>query len=528
MTLIENIAVAVNSDFKVYLPLLFPQILQVFDSERAERQHAVLKALHALKVFGPNLEGYLHLVLPAVIRLIERSDFPLSIRKAGIQTLGQLCNKVNFSEHASRLIHPLSRIMSESSLVELRQVSIETLTAVAHQMGSNYALFMPMVNQLVIKHKIQYQKYDVMLSRLVNGGSSEPFVIPDPEEPYEIAATDAPVVDSSTASKKLPVNQTNLKRSWEASQRSTRDDWQEWIRRLSVELLKESPSHALRACSTLAGVYHPLARELFNAGFASCWTELYDQFQDELVKSLEIAITSPNIPPEVLQIILNLAEYMEHDDKSLPIDIKTLGAYAARCHAYAKALHYKETEFTGDQSAENIESLISINNQLQQPDAAVGILSYARQVQGSGLKEVWYEKLQRWDEALQAYEKRQKLEPLSLEVTLGRMRCLHALGEWQRLSTLASEQWDDQDDFRCKAIAPLAAGAAWGLARWDQMQNYVSIMEDVHPDSTFFKAILAINHTEYREARNLIRQTRELLDPELTALIGESYSRAYG
>jgi FKBP12-rapamycin complex-associated protein len=60
---------------------------------------------------------------------------------------------------------------------------------------------------------------------------------------------------------------------------------------------------------------------------------------------LEAALLSPNIPPETLQALLNLAEFMEQDEKPLPIDIKTLGAYAAKCHAYAKALHYKEMEF---------------------------------------------------------------------------------------------------------------------------------------------------------------------------------------
>ena len=46
------------------------------------------------------------------------------------------------------------------------------------------------------------------------------------------------------------------------------------MRRFSVELLRESPSPALRACCNVAVVYHPLARDLFNAGFVSCWNEL--------------------------------------------------------------------------------------------------------------------------------------------------------------------------------------------------------------------------------------------------------------
>lgn len=56
---------------------------------------------------------------------------------------------------------------------------------------------------------------------------------------------------------------------------------------------------------------------------------------------------------------------------------RTLGALAEKCHAFAKALHYKEVEFA--QTPETaVESLISINNQLRQPEAAIGILAVAQ------------------------------------------------------------------------------------------------------------------------------------------------------
>ena len=54
--------------------------------------------------------------------------------------------------------------------------------------------------------------------------------------------------------------------------------------------------------------------ELFNAAFVSCWTELSDTQQDELIRSLEQALTSQDIP-EITQTLLNLAEFMEHCDK---------------------------------------------------------------------------------------------------------------------------------------------------------------------------------------------------------------------
>lgn len=69
--------------------------------------------------------------------------------------------------------------------------------------------------------------------------------------------------------KKLFNSQQNLKRAWQTGQRSTKDDWIVWMRTLSIELLKESPARALRACSQLAVMYTPLAQDLFNAAFVS-------------------------------------------------------------------------------------------------------------------------------------------------------------------------------------------------------------------------------------------------------------------
>ena len=87
----------------------------------------------------------------------------------------------------------------------------------------------------------------------------------------------------SVMQKPLPLNQQQLSRAWDVSQRSTAADWNEWLRRLNVDLLKESPSPALRSCSALAQAYTPLARDLFHAAFVSCWHELSEQYQDSLV-----------------------------------------------------------------------------------------------------------------------------------------------------------------------------------------------------------------------------------------------------
>ena len=145
---------------------------------------------------------------------------------------------------------------------------------------------------------------------------------------------------------------------------------------------------------------------------------------------------------------------------------RTLGALAEKCHAFAKALHYKELEYASSADTA-VEALISINNQLRQPEAAIGILTLAQtqlhmelKVQSLSvialfdsmtwfagrphmprplcqlqrvlgecnsiiLQESWYEKLNRWDEALEAYERKYRNATGTsayVDAALGRLR----------------------------------------------------------------------------------------------------------
>ena len=65
-----------------------------------------------------------------------------------------------------------------------------------------------------------------------------------------------------------------------------------------------------------------MARDLFPAGFVSCWSELEEGMQEALIRSLEAALASPSIPKDIVTTLLNLAEFMEHDEKSLPLDTR--------------------------------------------------------------------------------------------------------------------------------------------------------------------------------------------------------------
>lgn len=527
LTLIENIAKSLEGEFKVYLAQVLPLMLGVLDTETksAAGRAACQRVLHAFLVFGSSAEEYMHLIIPVIVRMFDTDRYRHhDVRKAALETIGRLSKQVNISEFAAKIIHPISRVLAGNDK-DLKSIALETLCALVFQLGQDYLHFVPMIDKVLEQQRLHYPPYTLIVNKLKKNETLPQDLSPNDRYGDE----DGEQYPTEIATKKLAVNQQHLKNAWEANQKSTKDDWQEWMRRFSVELLKESPQQALRACTPLASIYPPLARSLFNSAFVSCWTELYDQYQEELVRSIEVALTSPNIPPEILQILLNLAEFMEHDDKALPIDVRTLGMYAGKCHAFAKALHYKELEFNAEQNSSAVEALISINNQLQQTDAAFGILRKAQGYNDVDLKETWFEKLQRWEEALLAYQKREKEEGenTGFEVIMGKMRCLHALGEWDTLSNIAQDQWMGAGSEHRKAIAPLAAAAAWGMGQWELMDNYLSVMKPHSPDRSFFGAILSIHRNQFEEAHAHITRARDGLDTELSALLGESYTRAY-
>ncbi|RYO85920.1 hypothetical protein DL762_004999 [Monosporascus cannonballus] len=527
LSLVEAISRSLEGEFKIYLAGLLPMMLGILEKDSSTKRIPSEKVLHAFLVFGSSAEEYMHLIVPVIVRTFEKQGQPTFLRKSAIETIGKISRQVNLNDYASKIIHPLARILA-SGESSLRVAALDTLCALIQQLGKDYLHFMGTVNKVLQAHQIQHQNYELLVSKLQKGEvlpqdlSSETRFIDQPDEPSF----------AELSTKKLEMNAIHLKAAWDARGKSTKEDWQEWLRRFSTTLLTESPNHALRACAALASVYLPLARELFNSAFVSCWSELYEQFQDELIQNIENAIRSENVPPDLLGLLLNLAEFMEHDDKALPIDIRVLGREAARCHAYAKALHYKELEFLQDQSGPAVEALITINNQLQQYDAAIGILRKAQLYkEGIQLRETWFEKLERWEEALQFYDKREKEIPpdqaVPIDIVMGKMRCLHALGEWDALASLAGNTWANSAPEIQRRIAPLATAAAWGLGKWDSMDIYLQSMKRYSPDRSFFGAMLALHRNQFREAAACIQQTREGLDTELSALVSESYNRAY-
>ena len=118
------------------------------------------------------------------------------------------------------------------------------------QLGKKYSIFIPMVHKVLIKQKINHQRYEIVCARVMQGGSPAEFddaLLRLPrrrrQEQPEFSAQAATGI--AGASRKLALPTEDLRKAWAVSRRISKDDWLEWYNGLCREFLKVSHSYQL-------------------------------------------------------------------------------------------------------------------------------------------------------------------------------------------------------------------------------------------------------------------------------------------
>ncbi|KFH18229.1 putative target of rapamycin (TOR) [Toxoplasma gondii MAS] len=422
-----------------------------------------------------------------------------------------------------------------------------------------------------------------------------------------------------------------------------------WFRNVSLAMLRECRAPVVRACLPVALQDPSIAASLLSAVFLTYWASccskgaLSQMYQ--VGRGLRSVLLCPDVTLASLRRVLNLVETIEQQRWPLPVDTQLLAAVAEKCQANAKAIRYREELWLADPGG-SVEALIRLSHETQQLEAARGILAHAQKKLRLPVKECWYVQLGEWEQALEAYEQREREDPSNAEWLKGKMRCLRALGEWERLAFLADDLWkDDLAQFSppggtnytslrsssdvssvqlpsalassrasCFAASPggspathlhpadpyaqptpgsqalplqaylrespyegpsgqsvrasplsepspgrptqppqadaredrrpqnlqsqvaerrretasLAASVAFHFRDWAALERYVQWFPATDScEHAFYMAVLRVHRGEFEAALEEIQRARQLLDPELTALLGESYKRAY-
>ena len=565
--LLGYLAKFVGSDFKQHYYMVLPKVIEVIKRDVKTPNPVVKSLIESFRTYGVMLEGYIHIILPAVMGCLEstnQTDLKIEI----CTTLIYFCEKMDMTDYSSLMIHSLLRVVEYDQSSHKQSYAGQTstsspatpsgqaptiatsagtertvtnrvfdvLAAICFILKHRFLIFRPIVEQVVEKYKISHLNYLFVLDNIDHmfysqAGKYRSDIGARVFERKSRSASPVPANEVSSVQKysiesELPM----LKRSWSTEGKVSKDDWLSWFKNLSFMLLNKSPSRILRGCSSLD--HAQLRKDLFNVAFLSCWVELDQLHQDELIKELKNALEFENAP-ELTLAILNLAEFMEHSEKGpLPLDHLLLGKVAEKNGAYAKALYYRESALMSHEPGskeipEILESLLHVNTKLQNYDAATGVLKLAP---ADVVDESWYESLGQWENALKKYNNRvgSAVEPKHV---IGKMRCLEGMAEWEELHQLVKDVWGRTDyltnDYP-EMIGDLGVKACWALQNWDEMNTYISALPSTSLKQTYYKAAYSLHRKENFNAMRLIQECRDLVDNDLTTLVKESYSRAYG
>ena len=320
-------------------------------------------------------------------------------------------------------------------------------------------------------------------------------------------------------------NSENVKNLFDISNNVLKEDWEEWLTKTSNELLINSPSKVLFCCKSFANVNPNICKDLFNIGFAMIWSQFNDNQKCTVIQNIEKTISNQNVPLTVLKTILNLAEFMEHDNQGLQLDITSMANLAEKCNANAKALYYREFEFNFSPD-ESIESLISLYSNLGQPEAASGMLVFAKNILGTKVKESWLEALGRWDEALQGYNIVDTLTKEEKFLNLkDKIRCYDALTQWE----LVIQQSDEflKENMDVSDIAVYAARATIQLGKWDSLEKYSERINTRKDDGNYYEAMIAISRKDFKTAKSAIKKSRKYHENFLVGINRQTYHNNY-
>ena len=531
LALLEQIALVMRHALLPYEPQLVPLLAGVIANDGSSQRVPALTALAALEGFGPVLRDYSSLLLPPMLQLVQQAQPGSRAQHQALHSLQKLSCWLPLPRIATSLTPTLLHILCTHP--EAKEPTMRLLRTLMCQMGRSWRVLEHKVARVLGELNMRDAEYERLLPHALSGQQVELLnVLRD-----EARLLHTPPMPAMPRPNRLVMKQAGLAELLKPQQRSSKDEWLEWMGRLAIELLRDSPSPALRACAPVAQMHMPLGRRLFQVAFISCWAELGAEARESFVLSLEYALHAPSTPEEILQELLALAEYMERHDFPLPISARTLGDIASSCAAFSKALHYREVYFHSLNNTQRpsgnaklvdaLLPLVSIHNSLKQPEAALGVLHLAQYRHGLQVKLSWLEKLGRWQDALQIYERSHLTEPRSGEFVLGRLRCLAALSEWPQLSRVSEQIWGIISAKQQVEAAPLVATARWHCQQWPQMADSTKLIAPTTYEGSFYRAVLSIHAERFEEAQRWVDSARTALHPQLRSLASESYDRAH-
>ncbi|CAF1458633.1 unnamed protein product [Adineta ricciae] len=552
---IESVMSALENELHSYTHLLLPLIMRILKIDlknysSIDKQTILLRMFSTLNKSDRSLRPYLKSILLQILDIALLDENSIKVREEALNTFEHLAEKEFIHDYALTIVQILLAILSSTTQLQIK--CLDTIYVVAQHMGKDFLIFSPLISKSMHEYSLKHLEYESYMSKLKDSPSDDqPQTQVNSSSVQVTPSTKQPTVRDPSMVYTMRI--VPLRQHWLQALHRNATDLSIWLNKFQQLVLEQSPIYSLRAMGTcLAEHSSSISKELFNASFISCWNIMNTEDRKSLAETLTYVLSACD-KADAIQIILNLVEYYEHYQVEKPeeqlaplINVSLLISKAVSVRAYAKALRYTEMQFESQNpsSSDTVEKLISLNYELHQSEAAFGALEYAK-FHKITIKDLWYEKLNQWERALGHYEFTQANDQYNLDIELGRMRCMQALGLWTELKKLTHQIWNITEPIAGEEsisssisrnetkrtlqekVAPIAARAAWSVRDLVDMEKYSIHIPITQFEGVYYRAINAIRKNTYRQAQDSIDLAREFLDGELKTLTNESSSRGY-
>jgi FKBP12-rapamycin complex-associated protein len=498
----------------------------------------IFNLIKELNVFFP------HLVLPRFCRILnntkgqENTKFLVGI----IKYIESILDFEYTLQYTSTIVHALIACIQDNE--EVANACRDCILKLIATAKEHSLIYLPLISSAFNANSFRNDKsFKTIIDKLVDTGDFDSIAfdlefLPLPKsKPMEMGALLTGSLLSTTEDNESrnsffrlndlikPFNSESVKNLFDTSNNYLKEDWEEWLTKACNELLVNSPSKVLSLCKSFAHINPNISKDLFNVGFAMIWSQFSESQKATVIQNIEKTISNQNVPLSVLKVILNLTEFMEHDKEGLPLDITAMASLAEKCNAHAKAVYYRELDFIFCPE-DTVESLISLYMNLGQPEAASGMLEYARSTLKISVDDSWLEALGRWEDALKRYSEVDP--PTKTEHTANmknKIRCWDALTQWEQV--VEESELFVLENIDIADISQYAAKACIQLGKWELLEKFTERINTRKDDNNYYEAIISIHKGDFEAAKVSIKKSRKHCENFLVGINKQTYFNNY-
>ena len=509
LKLIHSLIFVLRDGFIPYASGIICLLISCLDSCKSTNEktsHEVLKVFSILGIFANDL---LYLIIPQICDAIECKQTLIKVRIDAIEALDSLTQKIDIFQFIGLILR--------SALFGILFNDIKTSDSAKH-------LFLTLIKtqgptfiedarsgiQVMQENYIDTKEFEKILNDVINGidfnySSNENTKETNPMNKQRkfIFSEDAITVRAMTPN-------LGLERHLE-----------EWLRSFILAVISNSPSESIRACSSLATSYYPLALKLFNAAFLSCWLEISEKGKRQITNSfndlLHAADNYENVAHEIIKVIF----FMYKTETPINIPLNDIVEVSIKFGGVPLALKLQE-KIIGNEP-ENIDAkskLIDIYLKLGNWPNAIGIWKKIQENSNHIEKAETLSKLKMWDQVHPIFEDIFN-KTHNFQAFFGLAQSLSAMAMWPKLVSYI-DYFQLLTTHQKKTVSVYFAEASMHLSNWDLLDDVLKYSPEDSLRCITLMAINSLHKQNFAKAEEYIENGFSLIASRPMSFFSES------